>query len=155
LSIHSDCSKSSIKEMVGAGSWQMGGLDQGYMPQFNAWTERLMKYKKSSEWDMEQVLKKVRECEEERSLEEEQEQPWCTNPLSVVENLEMKEIKKRVVLDTSRHLLCIKQTVQMEDLKATGVMMGQGKFMSVIDLNIQFFQVRLVEEVKQLFELEV
>ena len=108
---------------------------------------------------MEQVLKKVKEWEEAGYLEEVQEQPWWTNPLSVVvkEDLETKEVKKRVVLETSRHLSknVIKQTVQMEDLKATGAIMAQGKYTAVFDLENQFFHVKLAEEVKQLFGLAV
>ena len=93
LSIHSDSSKSFMREIVGAGSWQMGVLERGYMPQLSAWPERYReKNNRSAERDMEQVLKKVKEWEEEGYLEEVQEQPWCTNPLSVVvkEDLETK-----------------------------------------------------------------
>jgi hypothetical protein len=54
-------------------------------------------------------------------------------------------LKKRVVLDLSRHMNkhVKKWNVQMEDLRATEGMREEGDWMAVFDLENQFFHVKL------------
>jgi hypothetical protein len=87
------------------------------------------------------------------------EPAWCTNPLSVVLKMEAEtgKVKKRVVLDTSRHLnnYVVKQTVHLEDLPSTSAMVSKGDYMCAIDLENQFFHIQLAPEVKDYFGLTV
>jgi hypothetical protein len=66
------------------------------------------------------------------------EQPHCCNSLSVVEKRDSDTglIKKRVVLDMSRHInnYVVKQNVQLEDLVATEALRHRGENQCVFDL---------------------
>ncbi len=70
---------------------------------------------------MDVVKDKVAEWQRQGAVMRLASPAWCTNPLSVAEKMDTQSgtIKKRVVLDLSRHVnrYVRKWNVQMEDLK--------------------------------------
>jgi hypothetical protein len=88
-----------------------------------------------------------------------QELAWCTSPLSVAAKWDTQagQMKKRVVLDLSRHVnLCTEQyTVKMDDLTATEGTRQQGDYNTVFDLENQFFHVKLAPKAYKFFGFAV
>jgi hypothetical protein len=160
LSIHSKESIWFMEKILKAGSWQMKVIREGYKPQFSAQPPRYReRNNRSARNEMETVRSKVKEWEEAGYITRLAEPAWCTNPLSVVLKMEAEtgKVKKRVVLDTSRHLnnYVVKQTVHLEDLPSTSAMVSKGDYMCVFDLENQFFHVQLAPEVKDYFGFAV
>jgi hypothetical protein len=160
LSIHSKESIWFMEKILKAGSWQMKVIREGYKPQFSAQPPRHReRNNRSARNEMETVRSKVKEWEEAGYITRLAEPAWCTNPLSVVLKMEAEtgKVKKRVVLDTSRHLnnYVVKQTVHLEDLPSTSAMVSKGDYMCVFDLENQFFHVQLAPEVKDYFGFAV
>ena len=160
LSIHAEESIRFSEEVLQAGTWQLKVLKEGYKPQFKEDPPQYReKNNRSAEKDMETVREKVKEWEEAGFITKLEEQAWCTNPLSVVTKVEAEtgKVKKRVVLDSSRHLnnYIVKQTVHLEDLKATGAMIEKGDYMCIFDLENQFFHVTLHEQARKYFGFSI
>jgi hypothetical protein len=156
LSIHSAESIKFTEQVLKAGSWQMKVLKEGYKPQFSAQPPRYReKNNRSAERELEIVREKVKEWEEDGFVTRLSEPAWCTNPLSVVTKVEAEtgKVKKRVVLDTSRHLkrFAVKQTVHLEDLATTAAMVERNDFSCIFDLENQFFHVQLDPEARKYF----
>jgi hypothetical protein len=156
LSIHSAESIKFTEQVLKAGSWQMKVLKEGYKPQFSAQPPRYReKNNRSAERELDIVREKVKEWEEDGFVTRLNEPAWCTNPLSVVTKVEAEtgKVKKRVVLDTSRHLkrFAVKQTVHLEDLAATAAMVERNDFSCIFDLENQFFHVQLDPAARKYF----
>jgi hypothetical protein len=75
--------------------------------------------------------------------------------LSVVTKVEAetRKVKKRVVLDTSRHRkkYAVKQTVHLDDLGGTAAMVERNNFSCIFDVENQFFHVQLDPKAKKYF----
>jgi hypothetical protein len=84
---------------------------------------------------------------------------WCTNPLSVATKRDTTTgiDKHRVVLDLSRHVNkhVEKFTVKMDDLVGTEGLRKQGDYMTVFDLENQFFHVQLAPAAYRYFGFAV
>ncbi len=160
LSIHSKESIRFMEKIMKAGSWQMKVITEGYKPQFRTKPPRYKeRNNRSARNEIDTVRSKVEEWEKAGYITRLAEPAWCTNPLSVVTKTEAEtgKVKKRVVLDTSRHLnnYVVKQSVHLDDLPSTSAMIRKGDYMCVFDLENQFFHVHLAPEVRDYFGFAV
>ena len=149
-----------MEEQIGAGSWQTKLLREGHKPE---WIQEPGRYReknnKSAVNNIEFVRKKVAEWEAGGFVERVKEQPWCTSPLSVSDKKDQDtgKTKQRICLDLSRHVNkhVREQKVKYQDLRATEKLRHQGDYMSVFDLENQYFHVYLHEEVRKYFGFAV
>ncbi len=129
---------------MGAGPWHQQVLQEGFYPDFSAVRASYREENNMSiRRNMDVVREKVEEWQRQGAVMRLASLACCTNPLSVDEKIDTQSgtIKKRVVLDLSRHAR--KWNVQMEDLKATEGMREEGDWMAAFDLENQFFHVKL------------
>jgi hypothetical protein len=156
LSIQSTSSLQFAEQGLHMPRWQTSVMQTGYSPEFKAepgpYYER---NNRSAVIHSDAVTEKLAKWLAEGHVEEVQGRPHCCNPLSVVAKMDpdTKEIKKRVVLDMSRHINnhLVPQDVQLDDLKATEALRSPGDRMCIFDLENQYFHVRLATEAKRYF----
>jgi hypothetical protein len=120
-SIHAEDSVKFTETVLKAGSWQLGILKNGFMPEFISEPSSYKEQNNRSALNNpETVQKKIQEWVTQGHVTELAEQPYCCSPLSVAEKLDSDSgvVKKRVVLDMSRHVnkFLVKQHVQLDDL---------------------------------------
>ncbi len=156
LSIHSTASLQFAEQIPHMPMWQKSVLRTGYSPEFKAEPGAYHeKNNRSALIHSDAVTEKLAKWLAEGHVEEVQGRPHCCNPLSVVAKMDpdTKEIKKRVVLDMSRHINnhLVLQDVQLDDLKATEALRSPGDHMCIFDLENQYFHVRLATEARKYF----
>jgi hypothetical protein len=143
-SIHAEDSVKFTERVLKAGSWQLGILKNGFMPEFISEPSSYKEQNNRSALNNpETVQKKIQEWVTQGHVTELAEQPYCCSPLSVAEKLDSDSgvVKKRVVLDMSRHVnkFLVKQHVQLDDLIISEPMRHRGEFAGVFDLENQYF----------------
>jgi Reverse transcriptase (RNA-dependent DNA polymerase) len=108
---------------------------------------------------MPQLLAKVSEWEADGFIERLAVQPLCCNPLTVaVQHIaETGVTKYRPCIDLSRHVNAhiADFPVKIDDLSVAQELIEQGDFMVALDLENQFFQVRLHPDTKKYFGFSV
>ena len=80
---------------------------------------------------------------------------YCTNPLSVAQKVDLKsgKIKRRPCLDLSRHVNfhLLKSPTKLADLDTSAILLDRGDWQAALDLQNQYFHVRLHPSNQQFF----
>ena len=156
-SIHHKKSIEYYEKVVGAGEWQLDVVKNGLTLDWKG--EAPGKYRevnnKSAVQGMSVIREKVAKWMKDGHVEKVEEQPWCTNPLSVAAKYDpvTDTTKFRPVIDLSRHVnKHVKEVkVKLDDLGVSEVLIEKNDFMGSFDLENQFFHVNLAPEFKKYF----
>ena len=156
-SIHAAERITYFADVVGAGDWQLKVARQGLELEWEG--KAPGRYRepnnKSAVKHMELVKEKVEKWMADGQVEMVDEQPWCTNPLSVAVKYDpvTDSTKFRPVIDLSRHVnkFAGDIKVKLDDLKTSEGLIRQGDFMASFDLENQFFHVHLDPRFRKYF----
>jgi hypothetical protein len=159
-SIHDKDSIRFMREVIGAGKWQMEVLSNGLSLDLK---EVPRKYKEQNNMsavkNMPVLKEKVKEWEEEGYVERLSEPSWCCNPMSVAAKYDpvKDETKLRPCIDLSRHVnKCVRDShAKLDDLTVAQELISKDDFMASFDLANQFFHVKLHEADKKFFGFEL
>ena len=123
--------------MVGAGKWQLQVVEEGLRLDWEG--DKPARYRKPNNKSAQLRMEKVEMWMAAGQVEKVEQQPWCTNPLSVA-------VKYDPVTDTTkfRPVIDVKELkVKLDDLQTSEVLINKGDFMASFDLENQFFHVHL------------
>ena len=159
-SIHSEDSIRFMREVIGAGKWQMDVLANGLSLDLK---EVPRKYKEQNNMsavkNMPVLKEKVKEWEEEGYVERLSEPAWCCNPMSVAAKYDpvKDETKLRPCIDLSRHVnKCTRVShAKLDDLTVAQELISKDDYTASFDLANQFFHVKLHEADKKFFGFEL
>jgi hypothetical protein len=149
-----------MKQILQGGEWVQWVMRQGLYPAFRQEPGRYReRNNKSALQNLSVVRSKVAEWMGQGAVMQLGEPAWCTNPLSVAMKRDTATgvDKHRVVLDLSRHINkhVEKFTVKMDNLAGTEGLREQGDYMTVFDLENQFFHVQLAPAAYRFFGFAV
>lgn len=147
-SIHDKESIRFMREVIGAGKWQLRVLEQGLSLDLKRIPQQYAeKNNVSAVKNMEVLREKVAEWQKGGFVEKLAEPAWCCNPMSVAVKYDpvKDETKMRPVIDLSRHVnKCVKVShAKLDDLTVAEELISKDDFMASFDLANQFFHVRL------------
>ena len=159
-SIHDADSIKFMKEVIGAGKWQIGVLTDGLSLDLKEIPRKYREKNNVSAVKNMAVLKdKVKEWKDEGYVEQLSEPAWCCNPMTVAAKYDpvKDETKLRPCIDLSRHVnKCTKDShAKLDDLTTAQELISKDDFMASFDLANQFFQVKLHEADKKFFGFEL
>jgi hypothetical protein len=160
VSIHLGESQRFMRQVLQGGEWVQRVMRQGLYPAFQQEPGRYReKNNRSALQNLSVVRSKVAEWMNQGAVMQLAELAWCTNPLSVATKRDTTtgQDKHRVVLDLSRHVnKCMEKfTVKMDDLVGMEGLRKQGDYMTVFDLENQFFHVQLAPAACRFFGFAV
>ena len=160
LSIHSESSIRYYKEELEADQWVMETLKYGYKIPFTSVPPKYHEPNNQSAVKHHEFLwKKIKEWESRGFCVRTQKEPYCCNPLSVAEKLDLKkkETKLRVCMDFSRHvnLFIPDQPVKLSHLHEAEKLLEKGDWQTSFDLENMYFHVRINEAFQKYFGFSI
>jgi len=144
-----------MREVIGAGEWVLALLSDGLSFDWNdsppsAYSEP---NNKSASSNMDSLRATVAAWEEGGYIQRVHSPPLCCNPMSVAVqyNAVLDTTKYRPCIDLSRHVnRCIaKSSVKLDDLTVAQELISPNDFMTSLDLENQYFQIRLNPEMSK------
>ncbi len=159
-SIHDKDSIGFMKDIIGAGKWQLSVLREGLSLDLKVIpTKYKEKNNVSAVKNMKVLQDKVQEWRQEGYVERLSEPAWCCNPMSVAVKFDpvKEETKLRPCIDLSRHVnKCTRVShAKLDDLSVAQELISKDDYMASFDLANQFFHVRLHEADKKFFGFEI
>jgi len=157
-SIHDKDSIRFMKEVIGAGKWQLEVLENGLSLDLKEIPRKYREKNNVSAVNNMSVLKdKVAEWEKEGYVERLTEPAWCCNPMTVAAKYDpVKDTTKlRPCIDLSRHVnKCTRVShAKLDDLTVAQELKSKDDFMASFDQANQFFHVKLHKADKKFLAL--
>lgn len=146
--IHDSESIRFMREIIGAGSWVLTLLEEGLSFDWMAGppTAYMERNNKSATTNMESLRDTVAGWEKGGFVQRLPEPAFCCNPMTVAVqyNAVLDTTKYRPCIDLSRHVnnAIRSSTVKLDDLTVAQELISPNDFMTALDLENQYFQVR-------------
>ena len=147
-SIHSLSSIRYYTEELEADQWVLTTLKDGYKIPFNSLPPKYKEPNNQSALKHQTFLwKKITEWENKGFCIRTEKEPYCCNPLSVNEKLDLRknEVKLRVCMDFSRNvnLFIPDQPVRLSHLHEAEKLLEKGDWQTSFDLENMYFHVKI------------
>jgi len=140
--------KREFWQSLNPSSWIIRVLEYGYHIPFEYQPGKYFEVNnKSAREDPEFVESQIKEWLQ-LGIIAPKEEAWCINPLSVAFRIDGDSIKKRLVIDLSRHVNkgCKKERVKLAHLMKALEITEKGDWQAVLDLEKAYFHVKIAEE---------